>query len=132
MTAPRSPRSAWLLVGFDAVGVCECPKPGPAFEEVAGELAVVVRPWALAGGVVELGVELGLQWRDPGLEPGSVAVLLELLPGFEEVVGDGEAGGSEVVLFALSFAVGGEVAEEVRPAELTSVGVEVVVSAPAV
>jgi hypothetical protein len=82
--------------------------------------------------VFELGLELGLQWRDPGPEPGSVAVLLELLPGFEELVGDGEAGGSEVCLFAQSFAVGGEVAEEVRPAQLTSVGVEVVVSAPAV
>ena len=39
---------------------------------------------------------------------------------------------SEVFLFAHSFAMGGEVAKEVRPADLTVGGVEVVVGAPEV
>jgi hypothetical protein len=43
-------------------------------------------------------------------------------------VRDHKAGGSEVFLFAHPFAVGGEVAEQVRPADLTAGGVEVVVA----
>jgi hypothetical protein len=47
-------------------------------------------------------------------------------------VRDDEAGVSEPSLFAHPFAVGGEVAEQVRPADLTAGRVEVVVGAPAV
>ena len=58
-----------VVVGWlDAVGVGEGPEGGPAFEEVAGELPVVLGPRALARGVLELGVELGLERRDPGLK----------------------------------------------------------------
>jgi hypothetical protein len=51
-----------LVVGWlDAVGVAEGPEGGPAFEQVAGELALVLRLGALAGGVLELGPDLRLE-----------------------------------------------------------------------
>ena len=75
-----------VVVGrFDAFGVAEGREGGPAFEEVARELPVVLGLGALAGGVLELDAELGLEWRDPGLKRDPVVFLLELLPGFEQV-----------------------------------------------
>ncbi len=47
-------------------------------------------------------------------------------------MGDLEAVAAELLLFGHALAVGGEVSEQVRPAELPLVGVEVVVAAPAV
>ncbi len=47
-------------------------------------------------------------------------------------MGDREPGVSEGFLLTHAFAVGGEVAEEVGPAELSSSRLEVVVAAPAV
>src|SRR5262249_14534447 len=66
------------------------------------------------------------------LQPGSVAVGVKVARGGEEVIGDPEAGGAELLLFGHAFAVSGEVAQEVGPAELALAGVEVVVAAPAV
>ena len=89
MTAPRRPRSAWLLVG-STPSVAEGPEGGQAFEEVARELGVVRGLGALAGGALQLGPKLRLERRDPGLKRGPVTVLLELLPGLEQLVRDGQ------------------------------------------
>lgn len=57
---------------------------------------------------------------------------LVVVPGGEEIAGDPQALLAERLLFDHAFAVGGEVAEEVRPAELSLAGIQVVVAAPAV
>jgi hypothetical protein len=82
--------------------------------------------------VFEDRAELVLEWRDLRLQVGSVVVGLVGLPGFEEGVGDHEPCVAEVFLFAHAFAVGGEVPEQVGPAELSLAGVEVVVASPPV
>src|SRR5207249_9766353 len=97
-----------VVVGrFDAVGVGECPECGPALEQVARVVAVVLGARALAGGVLKQGSELCLERRDLRLQSGAAAVLLVGVPGGEEVVCDYEAA-----------AVGGEVPDQVGPAEL--------------
>src|SRR5439155_2309069 len=105
---------------------------GPGLVQVLGELGVVLRSRALAGGVLEERAEPALERRDPGLEAGPVAVLLVGVPGGEELVCDREAAVSERFLFADAVAVGGEVPGQVRPAELAPGEVEVVVAPPAV
>jgi hypothetical protein len=66
------------------------------------------------------------------LAAGRGRVSLVAVPGGEEVAGDLEAVAAELFLFGHALAVGGEVPREVRPAELSLRGVEVVVAAPAV
>jgi hypothetical protein len=66
------------------------------------------------------------------LETSPIAVLLVDVPEVEEVVCDPEAPVSKLFLVGHAFAVGGEVSDQVGPAELPVGGVEVVVGAPAV
>ena len=73
-----------------------------------------------------------LERCDLRLQPGSVAVELVALPGGEELTCEHEAAGSEALLFGHPLAVGGEVSEQVRPAQLPLGGSEVVVAAPAI
>src|SRR5438105_94946 len=105
MTAPRRPRSAWLLVGSTAGVWVEGPERRPAVEEVGGELAVVLRPWAFPGGVFEQRAERGLERRDLRLEAGTIGVSLVAVPGGEEVAGDPEAVAAELFLLGHAFAV---------------------------
>src|SRR5439155_15003769 len=122
-----------VVIGrLDAVGVGECPACGPAVEEVLGELPVVFRSRALAGRVLEHRAELVLERRGLGLESGPVAILVVAVPGGEEVVCDYEAAVSEFFLVGHALAVGGEVPDQVGPAELPLGGVKVVVATPAV
>jgi hypothetical protein len=66
-----------VVVGrLDAIGVGEGPQRRPALEEALGEEAVVLRPQALAGRVLEQRSELCLQRRNLGLETSAVVVLL--------------------------------------------------------
>ena len=59
-----------MVVGrFDTVGVGESPEGGPALEEVAREVAVVLGARALAGGVLEQGAELFLERCGLRLQP---------------------------------------------------------------
>jgi len=122
-----------VVVGrLDPVGVGEGPERGPAVEEILGKGAVVLGARAFPRCVFEQRAELCLQRRRLGLEAGPVAVLLVGAPGVEEVVCDLEAVAAETLLFAHALAVGGEVSEQVGPAELPAAGIEVVVAAPAV
>jgi hypothetical protein len=132
MTAPRRPRSAWLLVGLDAVDEGEGPQSGPEFEQVFGEQAVARGRGVLARRPLEQRPELVLEWGDSLDQAGAVAVVPVRVPGGEDVRGDREAGLAELLLGAEPLAVGGEVSEQVRPAGLASLRVEVVVGPPAV
>src|SRR6266542_1539318 len=131
MTAPRWPRSAWLLVGSTPSVWVKLQSAGTV-QEVLRELPVVLGSRALASGVLEERAELVLERGGLGLETGPVAVLLVDVPGGEEVVGDLEAVVAELFLVGHAFAVGGEVSDQVGPAELSLARVEVVVAAPAV
>src|SRR5438876_2971671 len=122
-----------MVVGWlDAVGVGEGPECGPAVEEVLGELAVVLRPRAFPGGVLEQPAELLLERRGLCLRPGTVGVGLVAGPGGEELARDAQALLAELLLFGHAFAVGGEVSEQMRPAERPLGRIEVVVAAPAI
>jgi len=93
---------------------------------------VVLGLGALARRLFEQRFELGLERRDLLEQAGAVAVLPVVLPGLEEPLGDREACLAELFLGGESLAVGGEVADEVRPAELALCGVEIVVGPPAI
>src|SRR5437773_328255 len=82
--------------------------------------------------MLEQPAELLLERRGLSLQPGTVAVGLVAGPGGEELACDAQALLAESLLFGHAFAVGGEVAEQMRPAELPLRRVEVVVAAPAV
>src|SRR4029453_12445169 len=89
-----------VVVGrLDRVGVAEGPECGPALEEVAREVAVVLGAWALAGCVLEQRSEACLERRDLRLQPGPVSVGLVGVPRGEEGVGDQDARAAEGVLF---------------------------------
>ena len=132
MTAPRRPRSAWLLVGSTPSVWVKVQSAGQRLSRFLANWR-----WYLVLGLLRAACSssvrsLCLERRDLRLEPGAVAVGLVAVPGGEEVVGDLEAVAAELFLLGHAFAVGGEVAEQVGPAELPLARVEVVVAAPAV
>jgi hypothetical protein len=132
MTAPRRPRSAWVLGRLDAVDGGKGPERRPALAQVGGEEAVVRRFRALARRVLEQRPELLLERGDPFEQAGSITFGPEGVPGCEDAAGDREASRAEVLLGSEPLAVGGEVAHEVGRAELAPFGVEVVVGPAAV
>jgi len=72
--------------------------------------------------VLEQRTELLLERGGLSLEASPVAALLEAAPGGEEVVCDLEAVVAELFLLGHAFTVGGEVSEQVGPAELPLAG----------
>src|SRR6266511_4622903 len=131
MTAPRSPRSAWLLVGSTPSRWVKVHNAGQRLSRLLANkrwyfVLVLLRAACSSSA-------RSLSWSGAiSACSRAVAVLLVALPGGEEVAGDAEAVFAERLLFAHAFAVGGEAAEQVRQAELPLAGVEVVVAAPAV
>src|ERR1700694_17574 len=81
MTAPRSARSAWLLVGSTPGWRGDVPRAGPGLRRVRA------RPRAGHGGAAEcaFGVVVGR------LDAGVAGERPECGPGFEEVAGDAAA-----------------------------------------
>src|SRR6266542_4165110 len=124
MTAPRRPRLARLLVGSTPSVWLKVQRAGQRLRRLRANgrwyLVLVLLREACSSSV------RSFVWS------GALTVLLELLPGVEQVVRDDQSGVSEVFLCAHPFAVGGEVAEQVRPADLAAGRVEVVVATPAV
>src|SRR5665648_168261 len=131
MTAPRRPRSAWLLVGSTPGTLAKVHSAGQRFSRFLAKVrwrrlralfpaasSSSARSSALSGSM-----------RSPRR---AVSVPAALLPGGEQSPRDLQARGAELLLGTESLAVGGEVAHQVRPAELASLGVEVVVGPPAV
>ena len=122
-----------VVVGrFDAVDDGEGPQRGPALEQVGGEETVVLRLRALARGLFEQRSQLVRERLDPLEELAAITLVPVGVPGREQALCDRQAGLAELLLGGESFAVGGEVPQQVRPAELAPLGVEVVVGPPAV
>src|SRR5712692_5608169 len=118
------------VVGRLDIGhVGERPERRPEFEQVLRERVHVPLPFP-SRAPLEKRPHLLFDRLDSLLERGAVTVLLELLPGLEDVPGDLEAVEAEGLLGAeAEVGVEGEVAAQVRPAHLPLFGVEAVVSA---
>src|SRR5665647_2654102 len=122
-----------VVVGrLDAGHAGEAPEGRPALQQVLGEGAVAAVTGALSRRLLEQRAELLLERVDTLKQARAVSVRAELCPGCEQPCGDPKAGGAELLLGAEALAVGAEVAHQVRPAELTSLHIEVVVGPPAV
>src|SRR6266496_275946 len=138
MTAPAVDDGAaqaalGVVVGrVDAVDDGEGPERGPPLEQVLGEEPVTLGLGALGCCALEQRPELLLERGDLPDQRVTVAVCLELLPGDEQPRCDLESCLAELVLSGEPVCVGGEVPDEVGPAELAPVGVEVVVGPPAI
>jgi hypothetical protein len=87
---------------------------------------------ALSRRLLEQRAELLLERGDTLKQAGTVSVLAELSPGGEQPPRDLQARSAELLLDAEALAVSGEVAYQVRPAELPPFRIEVVVGPPAV
>ena len=86
MTAVRRPRSAALFVGSTSGTSAKRPERRPELQEVPGERPHM--PLAFAGRApLEQRPHLRSDLFDPLLEGGAVAVVLELLPGVEDLPG---------------------------------------------
>ena len=122
-----------VVVGrLDAGHAGKGPQRRPTLQEVLREGAVAAVAGALARRLLEQLPELCLERADVLGKAAAVSVPAALRPGGEQPCGDPKSGGAELLLGAESLAVGGEVARQMRPAELASLRVEVVVGPPAV
>src|SRR5665648_312721 len=121
-----------VVGGLDPGHTREAPQRRPALQQVPREGAVAAVAGALSRRLLEQRSELCLERVDALAEARAVSVPAALLPGGEQSPRDLQARGAELLLGAESLAVGGEVAHQVRPAELASFHIEVVVGPPAV
>jgi hypothetical protein len=122
-----------VVVGrLDAVDEGEGRERRPALEQVGGEQAVILRLGALARRLLEQRSEFVLERADLFDQAGAVAVLSVLVPGGERSGCDLQAGLAELFLGGEPLAVGAEVPDEVRTAELALFGVEVVAGPAAI
>src|SRR5450756_2743244 len=132
MTAPRRPRSAWLLVGSTPGTLAKLHSAGQRLSRLPAKVRWRGLRAALARRLLEQRSERVLERAEALAEAGAVSVPAALVPGGEQPLRDLEAGRAELLLGAEPLAVGGEVAHEVRPTELAPLRVEVVVGPPAV
>src|SRR5687768_7546832 len=122
MTAPRSARSAWLLVGSTPAAVGEGPQRRPGLEQVARHPARVLVARRLARVAAQDRLELAAQQPNAATELAPLAGVLVDLPGPERLRADPKARLSELALGGETFGVGFKVALQVRPADLAAPG----------
>src|SRR5450759_2663755 len=116
-----------VVVGrLDAGHAGEGPQRRPAFEQVLREGAVAAVARRLARRLLEQRPKLLLERADPLKQALAVSVPAELSPGGEQPLRDPKPGRAELLLGAEPLAVGGEVAQQMRPAELPPFRIEVV------
>src|SRR5450756_577143 len=132
MTAPRRPRSAWLLVGSTPGTPAKLHRAGQRLSRLPAKVRWRRLRAALARRLLEQRPELLLERADALKQAGTVSVPAELSPGGEQPCGDLKAGRAELLLGAEPLAVGGEVAHQVGPTELAPFRSEIVVGPPAV
>src|SRR5450756_384529 len=132
MTAPRRPRSAWLLVGSTPGTPAKLHRAGQRLSRLPAKVRWRRLRAALARRLLEQRPELLLERADALEQAVTVSVPAELSPGPEQPPRDLKAGRAELLLGAEPLAVGGEVAHQVGPAELAPLRVEIVVGPPAV
>jgi hypothetical protein len=132
MTAARKPRSPALFVGSTSGTSANVQSAGHSFMEVFREAAHV--PLPLAGRApLQQGPHLVFDLLDSPPQGSAVAVLLELLPGVENVPGDLEPVEAERLLRSQAEGgVEGEVAAQMRPADLPALRLEAVAGAEAI
>src|SRR3954453_18083936 len=115
MTAPRRPRSAWLLVGSTPSVWLNVQSAGQRLSRFLAKSR-----WYLVRGLLRAACSSrGRSFACSGAicacsRPRSLSALVGV-PGGEEIACDHEPCAAEVVLFGPAFAVGGEVAQEVGP-----------------
>ena len=122
MTAPRRPRSAWLLVGSTPSVWLKVQSAGQRLSRLLGELrgGTSVRG-LLRAACSSSARSFVLERRDLALGAGPGRRRAgRLSQAAKSSCAIREAGVAELLLLAHAFAVGGEVAEQVRPAELPS------------
>src|SRR5450830_1896781 len=132
MTAPRRPRSAWLLVGSTPGTLAKLHSAGQPLSRFFAKVRWRRLRALLRAASSRERPQLLLERAGALKQAGTVSVPAELSPGGEQPCGDLEAGRAELLLGAESLAVGGEVAHQVGPAELAPLRVEIVVGPPAV
>src|SRR6266516_922072 len=108
---------------LDALDLDEGPKRRPDFEQVLGEApSELVAP--AFGATPKQCPQLSPKRSHLALQASSIAVLTEVIPRREQAPGYVEALLAELLLSGESFGVGGQVPDQVRPADLAAVGVE--------
>src|SRR5450759_3077115 len=113
MTAPRRPRSAWLLVGWTPGTPAKLHSAGQRFSRFFAKLRWRRLRALLRAASSRERPQLLLERAGALKQAGTVSVPAELSPGGEQPCGDLEAGRAEVLLGAEALAVGGEVARQV-------------------
>jgi hypothetical protein len=113
MTAPRRPRSAWLLVGSTPGTLAKLQRAGQRFSRFLAKLRWRRLRAALARRLRKQCPELLLERAGALKQAGTVSVSPELSPDPEQPCGDLKAGRVELLLGAEVLAVGGEVAHQV-------------------
>lgn len=132
MTASRSVRSAWLLVGCTPGCAAKVHSAGQTFSKVACEAPALAVAGLGAGVLAQDRLEFVLQRSDAPLELCALTGVLEDLPRPEDLVADPEAVLAELLVGAAALGMKGEVALQVRPADLSSPDGQVAVGPPAV
>src|SRR3954453_5639112 len=113
MTAPRSARSAWLLVGCTSGWAAKVHSAGQILSRVAREAPALAVAGVLGGVPADDRLQFALQGADAALQLAAVAGVLVDLPGPEELVADLQAVLAELLLGAAAVGVEGEVALQV-------------------
>src|SRR5665647_3406918 len=132
MTAPRRPRSAWLLVGSTPGTLAKLQRAGQHFRRFLAKVRWRRLRALFPAASSSSARSSSLSGSTLSSRRARSASARNFCPGCEQPCGDPKAGGAELLLGAEALAVGGEVADQVRPAELTSLHIEVVVGPPAV
>ena len=109
----------------------EGPKRRPDLQQVLGEApGELVAP--AFGAALKQRFELPLERRDLALQAAAVAVGAEVIPGREQAPGYVEPLLAELLLGGEPFGVGGQIADQVRPAGLAALRIEATVGPPAI
>src|SRR5450759_5252008 len=114
MTAPRRPRSAWLLVGWTPGTPAKLHSAGQRLSRFLAKVRWRRLRALLRAASSRERPELLLERAAALAEAGAVSVPAALVPGGEQPGGNLEAGGAELLLGAEPLAVGAEVARLMR------------------
>src|SRR5450756_1784700 len=114
MTAPRRPRSAWLLVGSTPGTLAKLHSAGQRLSRFFAKVRWRRLRALLRAASSRERPELLLERADPLKQALAVSVPAELSPGGEQPLRDPKPGRAELLLGAEALAVGGEVAHQVR------------------
>src|SRR5665811_351202 len=124
MTAPRRPRSASLLVGSTPSMSLKVQSAGQSLSRFRAKVRWRRLRALLSAASSSSALGLLFERRDPLDQAGAVGGPAALIPGGEQPSGDLQAGRAELLLGGEGLAVGGEVPEQVRPADLAALGLK--------